>query len=97
MLLFNSLDLDECDDGTHNCDVNAECNNTLGSYNCKCRDGFRGNGTKCTGNCYFIILSDISLLMMDIAPDLNLYKSIMSPISVWYSTGSRPSSTSSSA
>ena len=48
---FNSQDLDECADGTHNCDVNAECNNTRGSYNCKCKDGFRGNGTKCTGNC----------------------------------------------
>ncbi|CAH3124364.1 unnamed protein product, partial [Pocillopora meandrina] len=41
-------DLDECADGTHNCDVNAECNNTRGSYNCKCKDGFRGNGTRCT-------------------------------------------------
>ena len=50
MLLFNSLDLDECADGTHNCDVNAECYNTLGSYNCTCKDRFRGNGTKCTGN-----------------------------------------------
>ena len=50
MLLFNSLDLDECAEGTHNCDVNAECNNTLGSYNCKCKDGFRGNGTNCKGN-----------------------------------------------
>ena len=30
MLLFNSLDLDKCADGTHNCDVNAECNNTRG-------------------------------------------------------------------
>ena len=48
---FNSLDLDECADGTHNCDVNAECNNILGSYNCTCKDGSRGNGTKCTGNC----------------------------------------------
>ena len=97
MLLFNSLDLDESANGTHDCDVNAECNNTLGSYKCTCKDGCRGNGTKCKGNCYFIILSYISLLIMEIAPDLNLYKSIMSPISVWYSTGSRPSSTSSSA
>ena len=50
MLLFNSLDLDECAEGTHNCDVNAECNNTLASYNCTRKDGFRGNGTSCKGN-----------------------------------------------
>ncbi|CAH3138251.1 unnamed protein product, partial [Pocillopora meandrina] len=42
-------DLDECSDGTHNCDVNADCNNTLGSYKCSCKDGFHGNGTNCTG------------------------------------------------
>ena len=43
-------DMDECMDGTHDCDVNAECNNTQGSYNCTCKDGFHGNGTNCTGN-----------------------------------------------
>ena len=43
-------DIDECMDGTHGCDVNAECNNTKGSYNCTCKDGFHGNGTNCTGN-----------------------------------------------
>ncbi|XP_066026864.1 uncharacterized protein [Pocillopora verrucosa] len=41
-------DTDECLNGTHGCDVNAECNNTLGSYKCTCKDGFQGNGTKCT-------------------------------------------------
>ncbi|XP_027041641.1 uncharacterized protein LOC113669763 [Pocillopora damicornis] len=30
------LDEDECQDQKHNCDVNAQCNNTLGSYNCTC-------------------------------------------------------------
>ncbi|XP_022778804.1 L-rhamnose-binding lectin CSL3-like, partial [Stylophora pistillata] len=38
----------ECTSGTHDCDANAECNNTLGSYNCTCKDGFHGNGTRCT-------------------------------------------------
>ncbi|XP_022807662.1 uncharacterized protein LOC111344683 [Stylophora pistillata] len=30
------------------CDVNADCHNTYGSYNCSCKAGFIGNGTKCT-------------------------------------------------
>ena len=33
--------------------MNAECNNTQGSYNCTCKDGFHGNGTNCTGQ-YFL-------------------------------------------
>ena len=30
-LLFLILDIDECTNETHSCDVHAECNNTLGS------------------------------------------------------------------
>ncbi|XP_066021204.1 ALK tyrosine kinase receptor-like [Pocillopora verrucosa] len=41
-------DLNECTDGTHSCDKDAECNNTLGSYKCTCKHGFHGNGTYCT-------------------------------------------------
>ncbi|XP_066020906.1 uncharacterized protein [Pocillopora verrucosa] len=41
-------DLNECTDGTHSCDKDAECNNTLGSYKCTCKHGFHGNGTNCT-------------------------------------------------
>ena len=44
------LDADECTDGTHNCDVDgAVCNNTPGSYSCRCKDGFVGDGINCTG------------------------------------------------
>ena len=48
--LFIVLDIDECTDGTHSCGVYAVCNNTPGSYNCMCKDGFYGDGIKCTGN-----------------------------------------------
>jgi len=43
------LDIDECANGTHNCSVNAVCNNTRGSYNCTCKDGFQVDGISCTG------------------------------------------------
>ena len=35
-------DVDECE--TDNCDVNAECTNTDGSYNCICYAGYTGDG-----------------------------------------------------
>ncbi|CAH3045245.1 unnamed protein product [Porites evermanni] len=41
------LDLDECKDKTHQCDVNANCTNIPGSYNCKCRLGYTENGSIC--------------------------------------------------
>ena len=46
---FVVTDIDECLKEIHGCDVNAVCNNTLGSYKCTCKDGYEGNGTNCTG------------------------------------------------
>lgn len=43
------LDIDECQSGTHNCDVNAECTNSQGSYTCTCKEGYRANGDTCEG------------------------------------------------
>ncbi|PFX11023.1 Latrophilin Cirl, partial [Stylophora pistillata] len=55
---FDALDLDECASGTHGCDVNAECNNILGSYNCTCIYGFNGNGTNCTEKVWSITICE---------------------------------------
>ena len=41
-------DIDECKSEIHDCDVNANCINTLGSYNCSCWPGYKGNGIICT-------------------------------------------------
>ena len=43
-------DRDECVDGGATCDANAECRNTLGSFQCSCRAGYTGNGETCTGS-----------------------------------------------
>ena len=42
------LDNDECSLNTSECDPNANCSNTLGSYECVCRAGFEGDGRNCT-------------------------------------------------
>jgi hypothetical protein len=43
------LDVNECSEGTHTCDKNADCSNTVGSFTCQCRNGFTGSGQACTG------------------------------------------------
>lgn len=40
-------DIDECADGTDNCDANAMCDNTPGSFDCTCNPGFAGDGITC--------------------------------------------------
>ncbi|XAR55803.1 Non-specific serine/threonine protein kinase [Bertholletia excelsa] len=40
-------DIDECvDSNSNDCDANAICINTPGSFNCTCKDGYTGDGRK---------------------------------------------------
>ena len=43
------LDINECETGDNNCDVNANCLNNDGSFTCKCKEGYSGDGTNCEG------------------------------------------------
>ena len=43
------LEINECENGTHTCMVNATCSDTKLSYSCKCKPGFFGDGHSCSG------------------------------------------------
>ena len=45
------IDIDECADDSNNCDANAVCTNTPGSFTCRCKKGYEGaqDGLSCTG------------------------------------------------
>ena len=38
--------INECREGGHNCDVNAECIDTVGSFSCQCIRGYHGSGVE---------------------------------------------------
>ena len=48
MLVF-FLDIDECSIGNGGCHGDADCHNTVGSFNCICKTGYDGDGLNCIG------------------------------------------------
>ena len=56
--MFLLLDVDECLDGTDDCDAKATCGNVPGTYTCDCIEGYAGTGQQCAGNnaVYFMII-----------------------------------------
>ena len=48
-MYFCHSDIDECNEGTHNCSSNARCVNEPKSFSCHCDQGFSGNGIVCQG------------------------------------------------
>eukprot|EP00064_Thunnus_orientalis_P009025 superscaffoldBa00001115_g9048 len=44
---MNIIDVDECAEALDNCSIDAICQNTLKSYKCICKSGYRGDGKHC--------------------------------------------------
>ena len=47
-IFWPNLDINECELSLDDCDVNAACEDVIGSYNCTCNFGYDGNGTHCS-------------------------------------------------
>lgn len=47
------LDVDECAEALDNCSIDAICQNTLKSYKCICKSGYKGDGKHCEGKGLF--------------------------------------------
>lgn len=41
------VDINECDEASHNCAENAVCTNTDGGFTCVCESGYEGDGVSC--------------------------------------------------
>lgn len=48
-VFFPCLDVDECAEGLDNCSIDAICQNTVKSYKCICKSGYKGDGKHCEG------------------------------------------------
>ena len=50
VLALKNTDIHECETDGDECDLNASCTNTPGSFICVCNQGYSGDGKTCNGN-----------------------------------------------
>ena len=64
MLITDSFaDINECVLGLDNCDHNATCHDSDGSYDCYCNSGYEGDGFSCESE----LMRDLNLSIQDAA------------------------------
>ena len=52
-----TIDINECEMETDNCNENANCTDTIGSFNCTCNPGYDGDGVNCSSEFCFLLKS----------------------------------------
>ena len=71
---YTHADINECATGTNNCNVNAVCTNTNGSFICRCQSGYIGDGVTCNG--MRISISNYHLLQLLVTACLQISMSV---------------------
>ena len=62
MCVVFRADINECESNdSNNCDENAQCTNTDGSYACSCNTGYTGDGVICTSKLATTLLAILCL------------------------------------
>ena len=55
------LDIDECITKNHSCEGNTTCNNTIGSYICRRKEGYQEIETNCTGKYSYLTTGNVNI------------------------------------
>ena len=82
-----ALDIDECATGADNCDTNAACTNSPGSFACSCNHGYTGDGVTCMGICslefkqLFLCVADYIQILTSVQLEL-ITVTLMLPVQI---------------
>ena len=65
MFVVLRADINECGSiDLNNCDENAQCTNTDGSYTCSCNTGYVGDGVSCTSKLATTLLAILCMYLI---------------------------------
>lgn len=71
------VDIDECSGGTDNCDPNASCENTDGSFTCTCEAGYSGDGVNCESKYSLDILVRLDCLNIEESNTISFFDELV--------------------
>ena len=55
MIAYILGDINECENGQHDCDAHATCSNTIGSYSCTCDFGYASDEIQCSAPAVLVL------------------------------------------
>ena len=72
--LPSKLDVNECENGDHNCGENALCTNTVEDFTCTCEPGFTGDGIDCSDQGCKINSQSLTTLHVENRPGIRIIR-----------------------